>query len=85
MKLTVTSEGYLPVVCHQFNHVTVPYSQISFIENRDGGVQTLSSDWKIWVPERDFFIQFITSIQRYAYTRFLMKKQFLYEIEIETL
>ena len=32
---------FLPVTRHQFNHVTVPYSQISFfIENQDGGVRT---------------------------------------------
>ena len=33
----------------------------------------------------DFFILFIKSIQRYEYTWFLMKKKFLYEMEIETL
>ena len=31
------------------------------------------------VQECDFFIQFIASIQRYAYIRFLIKKKFLQE------
>ena len=44
----------------------------------------------LWVRKFDFLnIQFIKSIQRYAYTRVLMEKRFLsvrtHEIEIETL
>ena len=72
---------FLPVTRHQFNHVTVPYSQISFfIENQDDGVRTLLIRPKN-IGTSDFFIQFIKSIQRYAYTRFRMKKFFLFGIE----
>lgn len=46
MKMTATSDwktnSFFPVICHQFNHVTVLHSQISFfLENFDGDVQTL--------------------------------------------
>ena len=38
---TKKSNLFLPVVRHQFNHVTVSYSQISFFtENQGGGVRT---------------------------------------------
>ena len=70
---------FFPVVRHQFNHVIVPYSQILFFrENQDGGVRPLLTRPKIIAS--DFFTQFIASIQRYAYTRFLMKKYFLFGI-----
>jgi len=75
MKMTTMTEGsqlkrliHSFQSLHQVNHVTVPYSQISlFIENQVGGDRSFESYWKIWVHVCDFFIQFITSIQRYAY------------------
>ena len=50
------------------------------LENQDGGVRTLLIRPKN-IGSSDFFIQFIKSIQRYAYTRFRMKKFFLFGIE----